>query len=129
MILAIDPGTEKCGLAVLDAAARVLEKRICSRLEVSEEVSGLVLKYRIHTLVVGDSTGAKNLKKTISRLDLNASLVFVPEKNSSWEARKRYFAENPPRGLLRLVPSSLLAPPAPIDDYAAVILGERYLKG
>lgn len=129
MILAIDPGTEKCGLAVLDSSARVLEKRIIARLEIGEEVSGLVLKYRIPTLVIGDSTGARSLKKTISRLDLNANLVFVPEKNSSWEARKRYFRENPPRGLFRLIPSSLLAPPAPLDDYAAVILGERYLKG
>lgn len=129
MILAVDPGREKCGLAVLDDSARVLEKRICSASEVADEATALVQKYRIPTLVLGDSTGSNSVKKSISRAELSANLVFVPEKNSSWEARKRYFKENPPRGLWRLLPASLLTPPVPIDDFAAVILGERYLKG
>lgn len=129
MIMAVDPGREKCGLAVLDDSAKVLEKRICTASQIADEVSGLVLKYRITTLVLGDSTGSNSVKKSISRLELSANLVFVPEKNSSFEARKRYFKENPPQGLWRFVPSSLLTPKVPIDDFAAVILGERYLKG
>ncbi|MFA4905415.1 MAG: hypothetical protein WC645_02805 [Candidatus Margulisiibacteriota bacterium] len=129
MILAVDPGREKCGLAVLDDCAKVLEKRVCAAAKIADEVSSLIQKYNIPTLVLGDSTGSRSVKKSISRLELSANLVFVPEKNSSWEARKRYFKENPPRGLWRFIPSSLLVPPVPIDDFAAVILGERYLKG
>lgn len=129
MILAVDPGREKCGLAVLDDSAKVLEKRICAAAQIADEVAGLILKYRIPTLVMGDSTGSSSIKKSISRLELSANLIFVPEKNSTFEARKRYFRENPPTGLRRFIPSSLLTPPVPIDDHAAVILGERYLKG
>ncbi|MBI5699604.1 resolvase [Candidatus Saganbacteria bacterium] len=125
MILAVDPGREKCGLAVLDRSAKVLEKRICATAKIADEIAGLVQKYRIPTLVLGDSTGSR----AIARLDLSVNLVYVTEKNSTLEARRRYFKENPPQGWRRLIPSSLLVPPVPIDDYAAVILGERYLKG
>jgi hypothetical protein len=51
----------------------------------------------------------------------------VDEKNSTLEARPLYWQEYPRRGLLRLLPISLLAPPVAIDDFAAVVLGRRFL--
>lgn len=129
MILAIDPGREKCGLAVLDNSANVLEKKVFLRSELNYEVVSFLSKYQIQTIVIGSGTSSKSLEKELSRIDLRCSLVFAPEKFSTLEARRKYWHDNPPRGLLRLVPASLLSPPVPIDDYAAVILGERYLNG
>jgi len=44
-------------------------------------------------------------------------------------ARARYFAANPPRGWRRIVPRGMLLPPRPIDDFAAVLIAERFLAG
>ncbi len=129
MILALDPGSKKCGLAALDASGNVLEKKIISREEVKGELPLLLSKYQINTLVVGKSPFGKEIEKEIYRMGIQAHILFVSEKYSTLEARKRYWKENRPAGLWRFIPTSLLTPPVPVDDYAAVILGERYLKG
>ncbi|CAN0394535.1 unnamed protein product, partial [Phaeothamnion confervicola] len=43
-------------------------------------------------------------------------------------ARQRYYVENPPKGLWRLVPMGLQVPSVPVDDFAAVVMAEDYLK-
>jgi len=53
----------------------------------------------------------------------------VDERETTLLARARYFADHPPRGWRRLVPRGMLLPPRPIDDYAALLIAERYLKG
>ncbi|MFA4967768.1 MAG: Holliday junction resolvase RuvX [Candidatus Margulisiibacteriota bacterium] len=129
MILAIDPGRDKCGLAVLDDSAVALEKKVIKRAETEAEVLAFIAKYRIETIVIGGGTEARGIEKLLLKLDLRLNIIFTKEDFSTLEARKKYWQENPPKGLLKLVPRSLLSPPVPIDDYAAVILGERYLKG
>jgi hypothetical protein len=52
----------------------------------------------------------------------------VDEHLSSVEARSRYLDDHKPRGIARLIPKGMRTPPEPIDDYAAVVLAERYLK-
>lgn len=129
MILAIDPGKEKCGLALLDPNAVVLNKAVVSRREIASYVVGYFAQYSISSLVVGKSPSGKEIEKELSKLDFKTNLVFISEKFSSLEAKRRYWQENKPKGILRLIPASLRVAPVPIDDYAAVILGERYLKG
>lgn len=129
MILAIDPGKSKCGLAVLGPDAAVLEKKVVSRAEAPAAIRDLAAKYSLAVLVVGRSSFGKDLEKELTRLDLKASLVFISEKYSTLEARRRYWKENPPKGLWKLIPTSLRVPPAPVDDHAAVIIGKRYLAG
>ena len=127
--MAIDPGKEKCGLAVLDQNGKTLKKKVIAREEAAKLISQHVAEHGISTLVIGRSSFGKAMEKELLKLDLPANLIFVSEKHSTLEARKRYWQENRPRGLWRLVPTTLRVPPVPIDDYAAVILGERYLKG
>ncbi|MFH1577415.1 MAG: Holliday junction resolvase RuvX [Candidatus Margulisiibacteriota bacterium] len=128
MIIAIDPGKNKCGLAVLDPAGRVLDKKVQARADIARAILQYTTSYQVSNLVVGQSSSGRQLEKEIARLDLNLHVVFVSEKNSTLEARQRYWQENKPKGLWCLVPASLRVPPVLIDDYAAVILGERYLK-
>lgn len=127
MILAIDPGKDKCGLAVLGDDGRVVAKMVVLRGELSNQVKFLVSRHRIKNVVVGRGAFGKGVEKELYRLPMDISVTFVPEKDSTWLARKRFWKENPPAGWLRFIPTSLRVPPAPIDDYAAVILGERYL--
>lgn len=129
MILVIDPGKDKCGLAVLDQKAKVFERSIINRCDLIPEIEGILNKYGIKEIILGSGTHSKDVEKEIIDLETNINVTFVPEKNSTLLARKRYFKENPRQGLLSFVPTSLLVPPVPIDDWAAVILGERYLEG
>jgi RNase H-fold protein (predicted Holliday junction resolvase) len=128
MILAIDPGKEKCGLALLNEKARVLERKIVERRELPNEVLPLMAKYRVTTIVIGKSAFGREVEKDLVGLSLNVDLVFVSEKDTSWQARQRYWKENPPSGLMKLIPTSLRVPPVPIDGYAAVLIGERFLS-
>ena len=129
MILAIDPGKNKCGLAVLDMHGNVIEKEILPREHVPNALPYYAAKYGISTLVVGRSAFGKELERELSKLDLRTNLIFVSEKHSTLEARKRYWKENSPKGIWKLIPTSLRLPPAPVDDYAAVVIGERFLAG
>lgn len=56
-------------------------------------------------------------------------IVLVDERNTSLEARRRYYEDHPPRGIWRLVPRGLLVPKAALDGYAALLIVERYLTG
>ncbi|NQT30257.1 MAG: resolvase [Candidatus Saganbacteria bacterium] len=129
MILAIDPGREKCGIAVLDNDGRVICKQVVLRSHAIASVISLMAKYSTSALVVGRSASGKEIEKNLLRLDLRTNIIFVSEEQSTLLARKRYWKENKPQGLLKLIPTSMRFPPIPVDDYAAVILGERYLKG
>lgn len=128
MILAIDPGKDKCGLAVLDAKREVLERKVLERLQLSSEVLRLISKYGASTVVIGRSVFGKDVEIELLRLNLKANLVFIAEKDTTRQARERYWKENRPSGWLRLIPTSLRVPPVPVDDYAAIIIGERYLQ-
>ncbi len=129
MILAIDPGKEKNGLAVLNRKGNVLGQEIVPQKEIKESILHLLSKHTISVIVVGRSVFGRELEKNLLRMELKNNIIFVSEKNSTLEARRRYWSDNRPKGLWRLIPTTLRVPPVPVDDYAAVVLGERYLKG
>ena len=128
-ILAIDPGKDKCGIAVIDEGRRVIEKKVIPTLSLPEEITELAVTHKVKTIILGKSKWGKLIDKEIVRLPIKVNVLFLNERFSTLEARKRYFEEHPRRGWRRLLPVSLQLPPVPYDDYVAVILGERYLEG
>jgi RNase H-fold protein (predicted Holliday junction resolvase) len=127
-ILAIDPGREKCGLAVVSPEKKCVARRLSLVEELGNHLISLCSQYKISIIVIGNGTNAKPVQKEAAKLELSANIIFVPEKNSSMEARKYYWAANKPKGLWKLIPTTLRIPPVPIDDFAAQILAERFLK-
>ncbi|MFC1496109.1 resolvase [Candidatus Margulisiibacteriota bacterium] len=127
MIIAIDPGTEKIGIAVLDVG-KVYYRLILSRATLVKSITEQLNDFSISEIVIGGSTGSAPVLAEVRKSFPNVQIECVPETSSTLDARKRYWKENSPRGFLRLIPCSLLTPPRPIDDYAAIIIGERYLK-
>ncbi len=124
-MIAVDPGTDKCGMAVLEGHAVIL-REVVSRESVLDRLRD-VLDER-GPIVVGDRTGSKQFldELTLRQPDWSERVVLVDEHRSSDEARARYWLDHRPRGWKRFVPTSFLVPPVPIDDYVAVILAERY---
>ncbi|MGC8863962.1 MAG: hypothetical protein ACP5R5_14495, partial [Armatimonadota bacterium] len=83
-------------------------------------------QFALSALVVGNGTYSPEIAR-IARDATGLGPIVVDEKFSTIAARKRFFEENPPRGLMRLVPLSLQTPGRAFDDYVAVILAEQYL--
>ena len=125
-VLAIDPGRQKCGLAVLDGEAGLLARAVVPKGELSATVRDWCDRYHPDLLLLGRGTGSREILELLSHLSV--PLQRVPERDSTRRARERYFAENPPRGWRRLLPRSIQTPAVPVDDYAARILAEEYLK-
>jgi RNase H-fold protein (predicted Holliday junction resolvase) len=126
-ILGLDPGRDKCGLAVMKNK-QVVEHQIVDSTGAIALVQQLCQNYEIDLMVIGDGTTSQAWQQKItSSLATPLPIVTVDEKNSTLEARDRYWLMYPPQGLQRLIPSGLRVPPRPVDDLVAILLIERYL--
>lgn len=131
MIVALDPGREKCGIAVVHKQQGMLMKDVIQTNELTIKIQELITQYNIRQIVIGDGTSSREVKQSLETIKIEdgpLSISFIDERHSTDEARQRYWAENPPRGLKRLIPITMQVPPKPVDDYVAVILAERYFS-
>jgi len=128
-LLAIDPGKEKCGVAIVTLQRKVLEKEITPLSILHLRVSYFIGKYGITTIVLGDRTGARDTRALLRASGFNIEITYVNEHRSSELGRVRFLKDHPARGWHCLLPLSMRSPDCPYDDYVAVILAERYLDG
>ncbi|WP_270510223.1 pre-16S rRNA-processing nuclease YqgF [Megamonas funiformis] len=126
-ILAIDPGREKTGIAILKNSD-VLEHKIINSEELMQIIKSLLEKYIIKTIVMGNGTSSKKKYDLLKREFIDRDIVLINEYRTTDEARKLYFQENPPKGWKKLIPLGMQVPPVPVDDYAAIVIGRKYLK-
>lgn len=128
-VLAIDPGTEKFGYAILRQDGTVLQKGIEKTGQLLIRVLMILAEFEVRTVILGDRTGSKDFgRRLLTELqERSVSLLKVNEDNSSREGRLRYLQDHR-HGWRRFVPLGLQTPPEAYDDYVAVILGERYLR-
>jgi RNase H-fold protein (predicted Holliday junction resolvase) len=130
-IISIDPGREKCGMAVVHKEKGVLQQAIINTINLATTVEQLTNDYHTNTIIMGDGTSSKEAKKNLEKINNNGqplTLILVDEYRTTDEGRLRYWRENPPKGLKRLIPVTMQVPPCPVDDYVAVILAERYFS-
>jgi RNase H-fold protein (predicted Holliday junction resolvase) len=128
-LLAFDPGRDKCGIAVA-VPPQTWPHQVVPADRAIAELRQLQQIHRADRLIIGNQTTAKLWR---DRLDQDwpdhPPITFVDERNSTLEARDRYWQLFPPTGLMRLMPAGLRQPPRPIDDIVALILIERYWLG
>ena len=127
-LLALDPGSDKCGYAVVRYDGAVGEKGVVALNCLAENVSRICTNLGPDVVVIGKGTAGAQTHALVRDVVGGIPVDFGEEKHSTREARERYFRENPPRGFWRLVPIGLQVPPCPVDDYAAWIIGERYIQ-
>lgn len=130
-VIAVDPGREKCGIAVVRRPNNVISKKIIGTSELKCCITQLVTQFPAAQIVLGDRTSSKTAKATLEEIVCDGKyleIILVDEHRSTDDARKRYWIENPPSGLKRLIPLTLQVPPVPVDDYVAVILAGRYFS-
>ncbi|MEM9770287.1 MAG: resolvase [Cyanobacteria bacterium P01_D01_bin.73] len=130
-ILGVDPGREKCGLALVDNQGTPIIHEVVPSGQVMETVQDWASRFSIETVVMGDRTSSKQWlaqwTEQLGNIDNLPAPKLIDEHNSTLEARSVYWELYPPRGLKRLIPEGMRLPPRAIDDLAAVVLARRYL--
>jgi len=128
-ILAVDPGRDKCGVAVVTFAGEALAQEVVPADALAARAGELAGRYGVSVIVVGDRTGAVAALEALESALPEIETAAVNEHRSTEDARRLYFHDHPPRGWRRLIPVGMQSPPRPYDDYVAVILARRYLRG
>ncbi len=130
-VLAIDPGTKKCGMALVRRGEAggldLLWKNITS---VEGVLPNLHTAYAVHPfslVIIGEGTNSSTLIRNIrEHLPAMGTLV-VNERDTTMQARERYWEHHPRKGWRKFLPSTLQVPPEPVDDFAALVIAERVL--
>ena len=131
-ILAVDPGKDKCGVALVADDGQILFRRVVPSASLGHWVQHLTGQHPVRAVVVGGGTYSQPIRRLLEGLQAvraAGGLRVVEEAGSSGEARRLYWRLHPPRGLWRLIPVGLRVPPEPWDDLAAVVLARRFLQG
>jgi len=131
-VLAIDPGTSKCGMALVtrDYEGKLLlrwraispTEEVVERIEEAREVENFSM------IIVGSGTHSRAVVGRIREKHPGTGILVTDEKDTTLHAREIYWEHNPRRGWRRLLPSTLQVPPEPVDDFVAYILAERVLS-
>lgn len=128
IVIAIDPGTKKCGYAVVDSNLDILQRKIISIDKITDTIENSLNIFKIDKIILGNGTNYKNIEESIKNQFSQLKIILIEEKYSTLKGRKKFFKEHPPRGLLKLIPLSLRVPPGHYDDFVAVLLAEKYFK-
>ena len=126
MFMGIDPGKDKCGVAILTSAGEIKFQRVVATEELDTVLKTLAAEFEIDKVILGDGTTHKAAAQKVSAAGLNFQLV--DEKHTTEEARCEYWKKNPPRGWRKLLPTSMQVPPEPVDAIVAEILVKRFLE-
>ncbi len=131
-VVAIDPGTAKCGFALARRSAEnrieLLWRAIASRDRLLETLDAAEAVAPYALIIVGGGTSSREVVAEIRRERPKIALLVVDERDTTMQARERYWIHHLRHGWRRLLPSTLQVPPDPVDDFAALILAERVLS-
>lgn len=132
VVLAIDPGSSKCGLALVRRTEESNIELLWRDIVPPEELTAALDKAKAvapySMVIVGSGTKATPTVTTIRDAMPAMGILVIDEKDTTMQARERYWEHNPRRSWRRLFPSTMLSPPDPVDDFAALILAERVLS-
>ena len=125
-IIGVDPGRDKCGVAVLNSTGEILFEKVIATEELSATIQKLSAQFDLKTAILGNGTTSKSAEKILEKF---LPVKVVDEKHTTEEARKLYWEKNPPSGWRKFLPTSMQVPPEPVDGIVAEILVKRYLNG
>jgi len=126
-VLGVDPGQRRCGLAALAATGQVLAREVVAAEELSRALADWTQRWAPRWVVIGNGTRSGAARAAAVAVVGESRVALRDEHGTTLAARARWWREHPPRGLWRLVPTSLRVPSAPLDDLVATILAERFL--
>ena len=127
VVAAIDPGREKCGVAIVAENGEVLEQSVVATVWLADELVERVRRFSPERILLGNGTTSRAAEATIRENLPDIPVEIVDEYRTTDDARRAYWKANPPTGWRRFLPTSMQVPPEPVDDFVAVLLAQRYL--
>ena len=124
--LGIDPGRDKCGVALLGSDGEIKFEEVVPTDELEATIIRLSENFCIDLVILGNGTTHKSAEKKISPLGL--PIKIVDEKHTTEQARREYWKKKPPVGWRKFLPTTLQVPPEPVDGIVAELLVKRYLS-
>ena len=130
-VLAIDPGRSKCGMAAVRREASgtisLLWREVVPRDAVVERMQAIRAEHSFGLVIVGGGTQSQPVVQEIREASPGMGVLVVDERDTTLQARERYWEHHRRRGWRRFLPSTMQVPPEPVDDFVALILAERVL--
>ena len=65
IIIAIDPGTKKCGYAVVDSNLSILQREVISTEKIAKNIEDSLNIYKINRIILGNGTNYKQIEKKL----------------------------------------------------------------
>ena len=97
MILGVDPGRSKTGLALVTGTGELVKTQVALMTDFAEELQVFLADVAIDTIVLGNGTTSQAMTDTLKRLLPGLAINVVEESYSTEEARKLYWELHPPR--------------------------------
>jgi RNase H-fold protein (predicted Holliday junction resolvase) len=130
-VLAIDPGSSKCGMALVRRAESneldLLWRTIAPTEELAMRIDEAQAVAPFSLVIIGSGTTGKDAVHRVREHMPSVGILVVDEKDTTMQARERYWIHHKRRGWRRFLPSTMQMPPEPVDDFVAMILAERVL--
>lgn len=126
LYLAIDPGREKCGLALVKKNAEPVLLQSVSVSQLDEILIKIAGQHDLDLIILGDGTGAEKIRKTVEKTLPYMKIVQVDEKDTTRTGRTLYWQYQPAKGWKRLLPEGLRVPDGPVDAYAALAIFHKW---
>lgn len=127
-IAAVDPGKDKCGVAVLDMSGGIIYREVVMTDDLINILQSKKDLYHYDKLIIGNGTTSGRAGEKIKNVLSDVEVIVVDEYNTTQLAKQEYWNLCPPKGWRRFFPLGMQVPPVPVDDIVAVILGRRYLE-
>ena len=128
VVAAIDPGREKCGVAIVDEDGHVLDQAVVITARLADELTARVNNFRPDRILLGNGTTSHAAEEKVRAAFPDLPVKIVDEYRTTDDAKIAYWKAHPPTGWRRFLPTSMQVPPVPVDDFVAVILAQRYLR-
>ena len=133
VVLAVDPGSSKCGMVLVvrtgEGEMSLLWRQIAPAKDFLKAVEEANDVRPFSMVIVGNGTRSKDLIEELRERMPQVGILVVDERDTTLQARERYWLHNPRNGWRKLLPASMQVPPVPVDDFVALILAERVLVG
>ena len=126
-ILAIDPGSSKCGIVIADLEEKIVYEAVVLQSNLLFEY--LQRKYlfeKDYRFLIGNGTSSEKIIKILKKFASN--VIIVDEKNTTFRAKERYFELFPLIGIKSLLPREIFLLNKNLDALAALIILEDHYK-